>query len=180
MERRPLWDWLAVSKAIQWRRVRSQRRGGGSTAEELAETRDGKSEIKDTWAHLSGFSQQDRRSRTTEQNNLTAISLRFWKHELSLGNLEQKLRIGVLGSWRTPGSACSGGETKGCSRESVPRPPALKLAYWHQDKGWMKTMNNSTTSRGTQAQPRLQQVPTPQCHSGTKHCQHSHQNILLK
>lgn len=31
-------------------------------------------------------------------------------------------------------------------------------------------------SRGTQAHQRLKQVPTPQCHCGTKHCQHSHQH----
>lgn len=31
-------------------------------------------------------------------------------------------------------------------------------------------------SRGTQAHHGVKQVPAPQCHSGTKHCQQSHQH----
>lgn len=59
MERHPLWRELAIRERPQWGGVRSQRWRWRSTAEELAATRDGQGEIKDTWAHLSCSSQED-------------------------------------------------------------------------------------------------------------------------
>ena len=66
------------------------------------------------------------------------------------------------------------GETKGCCRENVSEPPASNCQAGNKTRAGWKLW----TSEWHQGEHKrfLWRVPTPQCHSGTKHCQQAHQH----
>lgn len=130
--------------------------------------RAGRGEIKSASTHLSCSSQQVCWSRMTAQNNLAATLL--FINSLEEARTTRKLK------------EKDGGRANGCLARLVGNKrlqqrvcPGLKLGRWHKNRGLDENCGRANGIKGITNSPEFKQVPTPQCHSGTKHCQQSNQ-----